>query len=361
MARNCGRRAPRPARRRPGRSASAPSRAAAPRCSLSDRADLVHRDRGTAREQEPLPRRVRHAHRQDVRGGHVPHVDDRDVEVREAGHRAVAACVWTRWLAPEMSRAHDRAHDGDGQHRGELQRAALAGDEVPRGALGERLALAVGVDAGPSSTVQSASVKTWSSCGWPQLTAWKAEVSTTRLTPASRGRAQHPQRALARRDDEVVLVLDVPRLHRRRDVQHGVDAGDAPRPSRRRSVGRRRRSSARRRRAMPASARTARTAASLPSDRTVVRTSYPCSSSCRMQCPAMKPEPPVTRTRGVAMASSFVMARTVLATARASASSPRSPVVDRDQRSRTAARPTVKHDRRARTCSASSCAPAASW
>jgi hypothetical protein len=39
-------------------------------------------------------------------------------------------------------------------------------------------------------------------------------------------------------------------------------------------------------------------------ERTVVRTRWPAASSCWMQCVAMKPEPPVTRTSSPLMARS---------------------------------------------------------
>ena len=61
--------------------------------------------------------------------------------------------------------------------------------------------------------------------------AAKEDVSTTRLTPASARRAEQAKRALARRHDQLVLVLRHGRRKRRGDVEHVVASGHRFRPS----------------------------------------------------------------------------------------------------------------------------------
>ena len=126
--------------------------------------------------------------------------------------------------------------------------------------------------------------------------AAKEEVSTTRLTPRVARRAQTPERPLARRNDQIVLVGRHAGRKGRRHVQDEVAARDSLAPAFVRARGRRRRMSDSRPGPAPPTLSIARTSASRARLRTVVRTSWPAASNCRMQWLPMNPEPPVTRT-----------------------------------------------------------------
>ncbi len=181
--------------------------------------------------EEPLALRGGVGHRPDVHGSATSaHVDRAEIDFRAAGHAAVHQALHHQDRRRVVGSEHGSEH-ADRVDDGELELVALARDEVPRSALGERLGLRVRDDIaarriGPAGLVERRGLR--------------------RMTVADRGerrcqddaldlgiarRTQHAQRTLTRRHDQLVLVLRHGLGERRRDVQHVLTAGDGLRPA----------------------------------------------------------------------------------------------------------------------------------
>ena len=137
--------------------------------------------------------------------GHVPHIDDAEGQSRAARYSSVhqppKQLNGRRKVRPEhRSEHHDRVDHG------EFERTALAGDEFPRRALREGLRFHIGAEAavwvGPirfgKRAVPGCMTVTDRGKRGGEHQALDARVAR---------RTQHPQRAVARRNDEFVLVL----------------------------------------------------------------------------------------------------------------------------------------------------------
>ncbi|KAH9825766.1 hypothetical protein Tdes44962_MAKER03977 [Teratosphaeria destructans] len=104
--------------------------------------NLLHAEKVARGRQEPLPRRLRVHHRSKVQIGDISGVHDPKGQIRHRGHLPIHAShdeLDTRGIIPRQ----DRAIDAHGVHGGQFD-PAFVPDELPRGSLGEGLALGIG-------------------------------------------------------------------------------------------------------------------------------------------------------------------------------------------------------------------------
>jgi hypothetical protein len=135
-------------------------------------------------------------------------------------------------LAPEISLPHHRAHHRDGQDCGKFHRTTVGGHEIPRGPLGESLASAIGVDAGSVEDGPVVLGECVIGVGMAVADGMERRGEHDPLDAGVPGGTQHAHRALTSRDDDVVLVLDIPGVYRRSHMQHEVAPADGFGPPR---------------------------------------------------------------------------------------------------------------------------------
>jgi hypothetical protein len=126
--------------------------------------------------------------------------------------------------------AHHRPHHRNRQHRDELHGIAFGGHEVPRGALGEDLALAVGVD---TRSVDDRPVVLGEDVVGVRMAEADGVEGRSEHDPLDTGvpcGVQNTQRTVTRRDDHIVLVLDILSVNGRGHVQYELAAAARVRP-----------------------------------------------------------------------------------------------------------------------------------
>lgn len=201
-----------PVGHRPGRGLARP----VPQPRAQHRGDL-ERGQELARAQEALARQPRGLQREHVERGNVAHVDDREAEIGRHRHRARQQLLHQLDRGREVA-AVDRAQHHAGIDRDEFHIAPLSRDPFARGALGDGLGLDVGVgvgvvDVGPAALVEGVGAAV-DAIDHRSGRGGLDEASD----PRRLGEAQRAQRALARGDDQVVLMAGGLRGDRRGDM-----------------------------------------------------------------------------------------------------------------------------------------------
>lgn len=82
------------------------------------------------------------SHRAEVQVRNIPHVHDAEIDPRGAWHAVHQS--FDQLDRRRIIRREDRAKDSRRVNNGKLEAAALAGDEIPRGAFGNGFGLYVG-------------------------------------------------------------------------------------------------------------------------------------------------------------------------------------------------------------------------
>ena len=180
---------------------------------------------------EALPAGLRRGHREDVQLGDVADVDEGEAELRDRRHVAGDQAV-DRLDREGVVVVQDGADDRPGLDRRQALLVAGLLDQVPGGALGDRLRAGVG---GLRGVVAVGPVGLGVGAGLARLVGRAGGGDRgghhDPLGAGLQRHAQHPQRPVAGGDDEVVRVVGLHRRERRGDVQDVAAVRDRRRPA----------------------------------------------------------------------------------------------------------------------------------
>ena len=180
-------------------------------------------------DDEPFAGGGGHGHREQMRRRDIAYVHDLERESRQCSRRPVEE-TREHVQRAQRRRRQRRTENGRREHRGQLHRRRLIGDEVPSRPFGQHLRASIGREAGlvgvrPTRFVDRARQLRRVRC---RGRARRRHDHPRDLCASRRG--QDAQRAFPRRSDERLRIVRV-RGERRRDMQHVVATGHGCVPS----------------------------------------------------------------------------------------------------------------------------------